>query len=184
MTDIIAQAIGIVATVVQIGSYQVKSNRGLFIAQGIAGFLFSVNFFLLGAYTAAILNLANILRSVLMTLGERHRKIIIPISMCIVYTVAVAFTYDGWFSLLLLLVQIGGTLSMWTSDGAVIRIYQLFICSPVWLANNIIALSIGGIITETFSIVSIIISVIRYGFGGLRSNRAASSSSQKGKIDL
>ena len=166
--EFIAQAISIFATVVQIGSYQSKSNKGLFVAQGVAGFLFSVNFFLLGAYTAAVINLINILRSVLMAYGERHRHVIIPITMCAIYTVAVAFTYEGWLSALLLLVQIGGTLSMWSADGAVIRIYQLFICSPAWLANNIIVFSLGGIITEAFSIISIIISIIRYGFAGLK----------------
>ena len=168
ITGLLAQAVSVAATAVQIGSYQVKSNKGLFIAQGIAGFLFSVSFFLLGAYTAAIINLMNILRSVLMTYGERHRRIIIPIAMCAVYTVAVAFTYESWFSLLLLAVQIGGTVSMWTADGAIIRVYQLFVCSPVWLINNVIAFSIGGIITEVFSIVSVIVSIIRYGIEGLR----------------
>lgn len=173
--NIIAQGVGIIATVVQICSYQSKSNRGLFCAQGIAGFLFSVNFFLLGAYTAAVINLLNILRSVLMAYGERHRRVIIPIIMCSVYSVAVGFTYESWFSLLLLIVQIGGTISMWSADGAVIRIYQLFACSPVWLINNIITFSIGGIITETFSIVSIIISIIRYGFSGLRNSAKTKS---------
>ena len=165
-----AQAISILATVVQICSYQSKSNRGLFAMQGVAGFLFSINFFLLGAYTAAVINIINILRSLLMAYGERHRRIIIPIVLCAIYTVAVAFTYEGWLSILLLLVQIGGTLSMWSADGAIIRIYQLFICSPAWLANNIIVFSIGGIITEAFSIASIIISIIRYGFAGLKRN--------------
>ena len=175
--NVIAQVISIVATAVQIGSYQSKSNTGLFAAQGVAGFLFSINFFLLGAYTAAIINLVNILRSVLMAYGEKHRHITIPIIMCSIYIVAVSFTYESWFSALLLLVQIGGTLSMWSADGAVIRIYQLFVCSPAWLANNIIVFSIGGIITETFSIVSIIISIIRYGFIGLKRGAVKASDS-------
>ena len=175
---IFAQAVSIAATVAQISSYQFKSNRSYFIVQGIGGLLFSLSFFMIGATTAALINMINIFRSALMTYGERHRKIIIPISVCLAYTVAVICSFDGWFSLVLLATQIGSTLAMWSRDGVVIRIFQLIVVSPAWLVNNVIvSFSLGGIITEIFSIVSIIIFFIRYGFKGLRSSDEQKSDS-------
>lgn len=168
MTEIIAQVIGIVAAAISIGSFQFKNNKILFSLRAIASILFALNFFLIGAITAAILNAINILCMVLMLYGENHRYIIIPISLCLMYTAAVVFTYEGILSILLLIAQLAFAISMWTADGLKIRIAQLFIASPIWLINNFVVFSIGGIITEVFAIVSVIVSIVRFGFKGLR----------------
>ena len=167
-TEIIAQGIGIVAAAISISSFQFKNNKTLFILRAIASILFAVNYFLINAFTAAILNAINILCMLLMVYGEKHRHIAIPIGLCVAYTVSVFFTYEGILSILLLIAQFACVISMWTADGLKIRVVQLFISSPIWLINNIIVFTIGGIVTEVFAIVSVIVSIIRFGFKGLR----------------
>ncbi len=165
--QIISQGIGIVAAAISISSFQFKNNKTLFILRAIASVLFAVNYFLIEAFTAAILNAINIVCMVLMVYGERHRYIAIPVSLSAMYIIAVFFTYDGILSILLLMAQLACVISMWTADGLKIRLVQLFVSSPIWLINNIIVFTIGGIVTEVFAIVSVIISIFRYGFKGL-----------------
>ena len=168
MTEIIAQGIGIVAAAISISSFQFKNNKILFILRAIASILFALNYFLIGAITAAILNAINILCMVSMLYGERHRHLAIPIGLCAIYVISVILTYEGILSILLLIAQLSCVISMWTADGLKIRIVQLFISSPIWLINNIIVFTIGGIVTEIFAIASVIVSIIRFGFKGLR----------------
>ena len=181
-TEIIAQGIGIVAAAISISSFQFKNNKTLFILRAIASILFAVNYFLINAFTAAILNAINIFCMLLMVYGERHRYIAIPIGLCAAYTVSVFFTYEGILSILLLVAQIACVISMWTADGLKIRVVQLFISSPIWLINNIIVFTIGGIVTEVFAIASVIVSIIRFGFKGLRrSDGSVSEAKEKHK---
>ena len=51
---------------------------------------------------------------------------------------------------------------MWKNDGNVIRKAQFFFVSPMWLINNIIVFSLGGIICESLNMLSIIVSYIRF----------------------
>lgn len=177
MTEFIAQAIGIVAAAISISSFQFKNNKILFSMRAVASILFVVNYFLIGAMTAAILNAINIACMLLMLYGERHRHIAIPIGISAAYIIAVCFTYEGILSILLLVAQLACVISLWTADGLKIRLAQFFIASPIWLVNNIIVFTVGGIITEVFVLVSVVVSVIRFGFKGLR--RAEEPSPEK-----
>ena len=82
-TEIIAQVIGIVAAAISISSFQFKNNKTLFTLRAIASILFALNYFLIGAITAAILNAINIVCMLLMLYGERHRYIAIPIGLAL-----------------------------------------------------------------------------------------------------
>ena len=60
----------------------------------------------------------------------------------------------------------GETFILWGRNGRHIRVAQLCFVSPIWLFNNTVTGSIGGIITEVFGIVSVVISFLRYGWNG------------------
>ena len=166
MVDWIAQGIGIVAAALTIFSFQCKSNKTLYIFQAVAGFLFFVNFFMLGDYTAAFLNLINLLRGGLLAGGKRFESRMYAAGLMALYTATTVVTFalfTNWFSILVWAAQLVGTVAMWSKKGKIIRLGQLFVVSPAWLINNIFnSFSIGGIITEAVSILSIIISLIRY----------------------
>ena len=72
---------------------------------------------------------------------------------------------DKWYLVLILTIaQFMGTYSMWTQKGSIIRYIQLSVISPLWLTYNFLLPipSIGGILTETLNITSVIIALIRY----------------------
>ena len=166
MYQIIAQVFGILASLLIIFSFQMKDNKWLFACHGLGGLLFAVNFFMLGAYTGAILNILSFLRGLCLYVGGKWSKPWSCILFCISFVLVGVFTYDGIVSILIAASMIIVTVAMWARNGKFIRLANFFTSSPTWLTYNILYFSIGGIVTEVFSIISVIVSFIRFGFNG------------------
>lgn len=165
--EFIGQIIGIAAMILNIVAVQFKKPRQLFICRMVSSFLWGLNFLLLGSPTGAIINIVNIIRSVFLLRRQTTAKPFLWITMAL-YTAAGLITMDYSVSLLMvidiliILSQLIDSAGMWTNDFKKIRYCQLFAISPVWLVHNILVFSIGGIITEVFTIVSTIIAMYRY----------------------
>jgi len=176
--NFIAQAAGLAGAGLNIFSYQMKDNRRLYLFKGVSGVLFALQFFLLGNLTAALLNLVNLLRAVALTNARMKSSrwsfalIQLLYILCCVFTFGKSEVAIGGAVLAMVLsvvttaIQLIETCTLRTRNGRIIRIAQLCAISPVWLANNILTGSIGGVITEVFGISSVIISFIRYGANG------------------
>ncbi len=159
--EIIAQVISIVAMFMNIMSFQCKKNRNLFIMIGIGSLFFSVSFLMLGAYVSAIYNIISIIRSSLALNKKFFTKNSFYL-LCVLYVVGTIFAYDNPWSIVLFVAQIVQTYTMWFKDGSIIRKSQYYFVSPVWVVNNIIVFSIGGILCELFMMTSAFISYLRY----------------------
>ncbi len=159
--EFLAQAIGIIAMIFNISSFQCKKNKTLFIFIGIGSLFFSINFLLLGAYVSAVYNIISIIRSVL-ALNEKFFTKKSFYFICALYIIGTVFAYDNPWSIVLFVAQIVQTYAMWFKDGSVIRKSQYYFVSPVWIVNNIIVFSIGGILCELFMMSSAIISYLRF----------------------
>jgi len=163
----LAQAVGIVAMAINILAVQFKKPRQLFICRIVASFLWGVNFLLLGSPTGAIINIVNIVRSLFLLNEKTSTKPFLWIT-CALYTAAGLLTMEYTFSLvliidiLIIISQLVDSLGMWTNNFRNIRYCQLFAISPVWLVHNIVVYSIGGILTEVFTIISTVIALLRY----------------------
>ena len=161
----IAQIFGFVGAVVLWTSFQCKETKRLFLWQFIASLIFSLHFFLLGAYTGMILNLIAVLRSLLLFNG--HKKWAShPITMVVVmlmFAVSGALTWDGWLSLLPTASMVIGTFFMWSRNGKTLRLALLFFISPCWLIYNFAMGSIAGVLTEVVNIISVVVSLFRFG---------------------
>ena len=64
--------------------------------------------------------------------------------------------------ILIIVAQWVDSVGMWTNNFRNIRYCQLFAISPTWLIHNILVFSIGGIITEIFTIISTVIALLRF----------------------
>ena len=69
--DLLTQLVGLGGSALLISSYQMKNNRGYFFLQGAGSALFTVNFFLLGAYTSALLNVLSLFRGMILAAGKK-----------------------------------------------------------------------------------------------------------------
>ena len=161
MQDTIAQILGIMAMAISVSAFQFKKNRSLFIVQGISCCLFFVHFFLLGAYTGAFLNILALIRSICLSVKKLRHPVFEALVM-LSFIIITVLTYEGWPSLLVLAAMLVGTATYWLNKAKLIRISQLAVISPCWLIYNVVNFSIGGIITESFNIISTIVSMIRY----------------------
>lgn len=164
--EIIAQGIGILGMACNVLSFQAKKNFWLFMLQCFGTAFFTVNFFMLGSNAAAYLNILAFVRCLFLLGAEKTRKPYWLALLLILNIAVVCFSYAGIPSLIILIAQLAQTATHWTDNGKIIRITQLFCCSPLWLAHNIIIFSIGGILCEAFVIVSTIVSIVRFGLDG------------------
>ncbi len=166
--EITYQAIGIVAAIICILSFQIKDNKGFCIAQCIGSTLFAIQFFVGHAWAAAIMNTICIFRSITYAYVKKMNiRIYFTILFSILFIsamfVAIFVFKDLWFLAVLTgTASVVSSIGICTNNNKIIRWFQLFYVSPCWLFNNIYVKSIGAIITEAFAIVSVIIALIRF----------------------
>lgn len=166
---IIAQVISIAAMIMTIGSMQCRSNQNFFRCQAAGGLLFTISFIMLGAWCGALMNVYSILRPELLRREKiASSKWVLPCLLVILAGISGAllfFPSEKWYLVLAVFTaQTTGTVIMWKQDGKLIRMGQLFVVSPLWMAYNCLlpVPSIGGIITETINIISVLIALFRY----------------------
>ena len=166
---IISQIFGILGLLFSVLSYQEKNNKKFLIIQGISGFMFFMNFILIGAVSAALFNLVNLVRGIIFSKEEKKKTGMYIVTALYVICFAISLVtiiskpfkiFLSSFTFLTLLLM---TFLMWRGNPKHIRYGQLFASSPSWLIHNIFNFSLGGILCEVFTIVSVIISFIRFG---------------------
>ena len=151
--EIVAQAIGILAMVFNILSYQGKKQKTVITLQLFGGLLFAVNFWMIGAKVGGILNVIAVIRALVFLFA--------------VYVLT--FTVFGteltpWNLIREILPVIGMTalsVGFRLKDAAGIRKCGL-ISSPAWLIYNIAVGSWGAIICETLTLISIFVGMFRH----------------------
>lgn len=172
LSDIIAQAVGLLAMAFNIGSYQQKTRERVIAFQLCGGGLFAVNFLLLGATTGAILNGIAVIRAIVFLKRDKlHTNHPVWLAGFIAAYLA---SYIATFTLLdkapnaaNLIVEFlpvigmtATTLSFRLTDAKAIRRYGL-VSSPSWLIYNVCCFSVGAIICEVLSLFSILIGMFR-----------------------
>ena len=156
------QSISIIAMVAIILSFQCKSNRRLVVVIGIGALLFAVSYFLLGQPSAAVFNIISVICSIVCLKDNLKNKFIFGIIVTL-YLAATCFTFNGWWSLVLMAAQLAGSYSIMFRSGTFIRNMRFFFVSPVWLINNtVMCFTVGGIICEIITMLSVVVSFIRY----------------------
>lgn len=169
MNEYIIQGIGFGGVALFIISYQIRSNRALFLCQLLGCVVFCVQFFLLGAYTGAISLIVNIARNLLLLKANDWKWAKSRLSLAVIIVLLLAmtiYTWSGWISLLPFASAAVSSIGYWTQNAQKIRLSQLF-ASPCTLLYDILVHSWGGVISETIAILSIIISILRFGWRSL-----------------
>lgn len=170
--EMVAQTFGIAGLILAVYSFQEKNNKKFFTAQGLSGLMFSLNFILIGAVSAALFNITNLVRAALLLKNDHKpwRLIVIEIlySLCFAFSISTIRNnaFQIFLSSLIFFSLIIMTVLMWKGNGKNIRYGQFAISSPAWIIHNIFNFSLGGILCEIFSMMSVIVSFIRYGKNG------------------
>ena len=171
--EIIAQAIGIVAMVFNILSYQGKKQKTVITLQLFGGLLFAVNFWMIDAKVGGILNVIAVIRALIFLFKDKLKanSVFWLIGFILSYIVVYILTFTTfgteltpWTLIRELLPVIGMTalsVGFRLKDAANIRKYGL-VSSPAWLIYNIAVGSWGAIICETLTLISIFVGMFRH----------------------
>lgn len=179
--EILAQAIGVIAMIFKILSYQGKKQSTVIIMQLLGSVLFTVNFLLLGALVGGILNLIGIFRAVVYLYKGKLKSDRWPwlaFFICTYITSYILnFTLFGMEptvkNLMVEFIPLIGTTAInvgfMMKDASGVRKCAL-VGSPCWLIYNLIVFSWGAILCEVFTLISITVGMLR-----LDQSRAAKS---------
>ena len=161
MTDIeiFAQVLGIFGLIIIVLSYQFKSNRLFFIAQGAGSTFFFANFLLIGAYGGALFNLVNLLRGLLLMKNPQKKWKLVFIELAYVGCLAFSIVLDTsflpiFFAALPFTGLVVMTVFMVRAKPVPIRVFQIAWMSPSWIIHNVYNFSLGGIVCESLNMVS------------------------------
>lgn len=166
MRDIIAQGLGIVGLFIIVLSFQFKKNSHFFLLQGAGSFMFFLNFILIGAWGGAMFNLCNLIRGlVFMKDPQKPWKLaVVELAYASSFAFSVYLDHSPKQIILVALPCVALLIMsyfMWKANPKHIRICQIACSSPGWIVHNIFNLSIGGLICETFNMVSSFIYLLR-----------------------
>ena len=170
MIKIIANGFGVLSTLCFIISFQIKSNKALFVMQSIANVFYGTQFYLLGA-RGGLFNMGmQILRNMLLIRIEQWTwlkwKGWAPL-FCVPSLIYMIFTWSGPLDLLPFIPYTVGTFAYWTNDAKMFRLSEIVAVSPAWLLYDFITEAYGGMLTEIVIRASVIVSIIRFGWNGL-----------------
>lgn len=171
--EIVAQAIGILAMVFNIFSFQQKTSVRVIAFQMCGGALFAVNFFMLGATMGGIMNTIAVFRAAVYMNKKRlcsdHFAWLIFFMGLYATAYVLTFTVFGKpltvvnivIELLPVIGMTATNIGFRMQNAGAIRKLGL-ISSPSWLSYNIINFALGAIICEVLSLCSIFIGMYRH----------------------
>ena len=161
--EIVGHVFGVVAIGMFFLSYQIFDKKKMLLVQTFATAMLCLQYILIGAYSGFGLTIVCIIRNVLYYLRDKKGKsgIWLPIILALTMAIVSLFSWDGYHSLFIISGLMINTVCMGVCDSQNLRKSILISC-PLILVYNLFELSYSGAISETISLISAIIGIIRY----------------------
>ena len=161
--EIIGQALSLVAVALFATSYQIKKNRSIIIVQTAGTVCFCLSYLLIGATAGFAINIVCILRNILYIFIPPKTTLLYVATAALVAAMGVvgSLSWEGPVSLLIILPLMVNTVFLSLENPTLLRKSVVFTSSGI-LVYNIFVASGGGIISESISISSSIVAIIRY----------------------
>lgn len=158
-----AQIIGIVAFCLAVLSFQQNEHKKIVVLQFLANACFLTHYFMIGAYTGALLNFIGALRSVVFMCKHQRwaSSNLWLVFFSLLCVAAGIFTWQSPLSLLPMVAMVLTTVAFGIDNPKITRLLA-FPSSPLWLIYNVANQSYGGALTEIFNMTSIIIGMLRF----------------------
>ena len=164
--DYVGQALCIFATLLTFLSYQVNKKNQVLAVQTVATVSMCVGYFFLGATSGFAMNIVGVTRNLTFyAFGETKagvRKywiasVVFSVAMCVLG----ALSWQGWYSLFIIVPLVVNTFFLALGDPQVLR-KSILLTSSSFFVYNYFAFSIGGMVNEVVAIVSSIVGIIRF----------------------
>lgn len=161
--DLLIQIIGFIGLIISVFSFQFKKHQQIVVCKLISEQVFAIQYVLLGAWTAVVLDFISVIRNLLFYyLVKKNRSttpVIIAFGLFVIVTGIV--TYDGPVSLLPIISKLLTTVSYGMKNEKLLRIITLPSCI-FWIIYNLFVGSIGGALTDTMTLVSLLFAIYKF----------------------
>ena len=161
--QIIGQALGILATVITVISYQMNTKKSLLLVQTAATTCTCLAYLFLGAASGFALNVVCIIRNVAFYFqkdsGKAHTLTALALALAMV--VLGILSWQGPVSVLIIVALAANTIFLSFGDPQLLR-KSILGTSTLVLLYNIFVFSLGGIANEALSIVSSLVGILRF----------------------
>lgn len=163
--DVLVQGLGVLGITASVVGFQCKTHKSIMISRTLNETLFAVQYGLLGAFTGMAMNIIGSIRNLIFAKLVEKGKSTMPLRF--VFSAAfVAFaicTWDGAKSILVGVAKVVSTFAYGSPSTGVVRV--LILCTSItWCFYDFTVGSLAGVICEALTIISIIVSLFRYGF--------------------
>lgn len=161
--EIIGQIVSIIAVALFAVSYQVKQQKHIIIIQTFGTICWCISYYFIGAMSGFAVNIISIIRNISMLfIKPRTRLSYISTAVLVVAMgVAATLSWEGPRTIIIAVSLMANTIFFSFGDPQLLRKSVIFTSSG-FLAYNIISMLSGGIISESMSIISSIIGIIRF----------------------
>ena len=165
--NIIANIVGVLAVILFVLSYQLKTRKGIVLCNAVSRALYVLQYLLLRAFEGAVLDVLGIVASIFAqnkdkSFIKKYLKIVI-ISINLLIIAMGILLYENIFSLLPMFGVLLHTGAFWLTNEKHIRRIS-FLGSPFWLVYNIISGAYGSAAGDMMTMISIALAIYRYDF--------------------
>ncbi len=161
--DLFIQLIGFIGLFMSIISFQFKKHNHIVLCKTASELVFSVQYILLGAWSAAVLDGFSVVRNLLFCRFVKKKISTTPVIIIFgIFVVATGFfTYDGLTSLLPIASKLLTTVSYGMKKEKILRLITLPSCI-MWVIYNIYVGSIAGVLTDSLALVSLLAAMYKF----------------------
>ena len=161
--EIIGQIIGIIAPILTVISYQLNTKKSVLTVLTGATVATCISYFLLGATSGFVLNIAGLVRNVFSFFVKEKTKgsYIVGGVFAVIMCVLGAFSWQGFHSLLIIAGLAINTVFLALGDPQWLR-KSILLTSTLVLIYNVIEFTLGGIANEALAISSAAVGIVRF----------------------
>ena len=165
MHPTIPLTVGVLAVALFLLSYQQKKRRNIILLKTVSRGLYILQYFLLGKYEGAALDILGAISSVIA--GKKHTRFlkkyaaVVLLFMDAVIIAVGLILYENIFSLFPIIGVLLHTSAFWLNDETVIRRVSLA-GSPFWFVYNVSAGAYGSAVGDILTVISILVAMFRH----------------------
>ena len=161
--DFMIQLIGFIGLATSILAFQFKKHRGIVLCKMSSELIFALQYILLGAWTAAILDGVSVIRNTLYTNFVKRGRSTTPviIGFCTFVVITGVVTFAGWLSLLPIAAKLLTTISYGMKNEKLLRFITLPSCI-MWSIYNLQVGSLGGALGDGLTLISLLIGIYKF----------------------
>ena len=158
----IVQIIGGIGILASLISFQCKKHNSILCFRTLNEAVFAIQYLMLGAYTGMAMNLIGCVRNIVFAkqLSKDKKTVASTVVFAVVFFIFGILTWQGMKSILIIVAKVLSTVAYGNKNTTVVRTI-IFITCTSWLIYNYCVFSVAGVICEAFTLISLLIGIIR-----------------------